>query len=393
MNRINELIEQGFPEAVRWRRMFHMKPELSYTEAETSRFIADRLQEWGLEVRTGVGGHGVTGLLRGGKPGPTVALRADMDALPIQDEKQCEYASQVAGIMHACGHDGHISALLLAARSFAALREELPGSVLFLFQPAEEQSPGGALPMIEAGALDGVDAIYGVHLWTPFPAGTVASAAGALMASADEFVIEIAGRGGHGGLPHEAVDSIVAASHLVVNLQTIVSRNINPAEPAVVSIGSIHAGQAFNVIAERCVLNGTARSFNEQVREEIQQRIGQMAEQTCALFGAKAKIDYIWGYPPVVNPEAEANRFFKVAEREFGESRVMKSPLIMAGEDFAYYLKKIPGCFMFVGAGAEQNAVYPHHHPKFDIDERAICQSAILLSQMALDFLAEAQAR
>lgn len=377
-----------FPDMVAWRRHLHRHPELSYEERHTSVFVAERLAEWGAAVRTNVGGYGVEGTIHGSLPGPVVALRADMDALPIQDEKSCEYASTVPGVMHACGHDGHTAALLAVAKLLADHRESLAGTVKLLFQPAEELSPGGAAPMIADGALDGVDAVYGVHLWTPFPSGSVYSAPGAIMAAADEFTIRITGRGGHGGLPHETVDSIVVGAHLVVNMQSIVSRSIDPTQPCVVSVGKFIAGNGFNVIAESCYINGTVRSFDVGVRDRIVERLRQICAQTGEMFGADILLDYKPGYPPVVNDEAETERFFRVAGGLFGADKTHRSPLIMAGEDFAYYLNRVPGCFMFVGAGNKEAGITaPHHHPKFDIDESSMLQAAVLLASMALDYL------
>lgn len=387
---IEGLLKNEFPDMVDWRRHMHRYPELSYHETATSSFVADLLESFGLRVRRNVGGHGIVADLEGAAEGPTVALRADMDALPIQDEKTCEYASTVPGVMHACGHDGHTAALLGAAKILSTLKDQLRGNVRFLFQPAEELSPGGAAPMIEEGALDGVDAVYGVHLWSQFPVGSVYCKAGPAMAAPDEFVIEIIGKGGHGGLPHETVDSLMIGAHLVVNFQSIVSRNMNPVDQTVISVGSFHAGSGFNVIAERTRLNGTVRTFNQQVRERIKERIGKVTADTCSMFDAEFVLDYKFGYPPLVNHEEEAERFFRVANRIFNADQVKELPFIMAGEDFAYYLEKVPGCFMFVGAGNKEKGIQvPHHHPRFDIDETAIGQTAKLLIHMALDFMEE----
>lgn len=377
-----------YPEMVGWRRHLHRHPELSYHEEGTAAFVAGKLEEFGIQVTRNIGGYGVVGDLEGPRKGPRIALRADMDALPIQDEKACDYASTVPGIMHACGHDGHVAALLGAAKWLSERREELSGSVRFIFQPAEELSPGGAAPMIEDGVLDGVDAIFGAHLWTPFPAGGIYTRSGPLMAAADEFVLDIIGKGGHGGLPHETVDSLVVASHLVINLQSIVSRNLNPVEPGVISVGSFHAGSGFNVIAERASLNGTVRSFSPGVRAQAQDRVAKVTADTCSMFGADFELDYKLGYPPVVNHPGETETVFRVAAGIAGADQVQESPLIMAGEDFSFYLEKVPGCFFFVGAGnAEAGITAPHHHPRFDIDERAILLSARVLAALAADRL------
>lgn len=386
----SEKLRSWFSDMVQWRRHLHRHPELSYKEQRTSAFVADMLGGWGIDVTRNVGGYGVVGSIRGALPGPTVALRADMDALPIQDEKTCDYASTVPGVMHACGHDAHTSALLAVARLFAEKRHELAGEIRLLFQPAEEVSPGGAAPMIEDGALDGVDAVYGVHLWTPFPAGYVYSVAGPMMAAADEFTIRIAGRGGHGGLPHETVDSIMVGAQLVVNLQTIVSRSVDPTQPCVVSIGKFEAGNGFNVIAESCFINGTVRSFDMGIRDTVVERLERICAGTGDMFGADIALDYKPGYPPVVNDPAETERFFRVAASLFGADRTKRCPPIMAGEDFSYYLHRVPGCFMFVGAGnPEAGVTAPHHHPGFDIDESAMLQSATLLAAMAEHYMNE----
>ncbi|MEX2460910.1 MAG: M20 family metallopeptidase [Paenibacillaceae bacterium] len=388
--KIAEKINQWFPKMIEWRRFLHQHPELSYQESQIAAFVADHLLKLGLQVQINQGGHGVIGLLVGDLPGPTVALRADMDALPIQDEKKTVYSSQVPGVMHACGHDAHTATLLGLAYIFSEMQTTLAGTIKFIFQPAEEVSPGGALPLIDQGVLDDVDVIFGVHLWTPFPIGNVYCKDGAFMAAADEFSIEIQGKGGHGGLPHETIDSVLIGSQLVTSLQSIISRNINPTKPAVISVGSIHAGRSFNVIAERCSLLGTVRTFDTAIRDQIRDRVKDMSHLICEAYGARCKFEYKVGYPPVVNHSKEAERFFKVGGQVFGIEHALESPLIMAGEDFAYYLQKVPGCFMFVGAGNAELGVWaPHHHPFFDIDEEAMRNAALLLSGMTLDYLAQ----
>jgi amidohydrolase len=389
--KIAERLDRLFPDMILWRRFLHQHPELSYQESNTAAFVAGHLLKLGLHVQTGVGGHGVVGIIQGDLPGPTVALRADMDALPIQDNKTSEYASQVPGVMHACGHDAHTATLLGLAYLFSEIRSTLAGTIKFIFQPAEEVSPGGALPLIQHGVLEGVDVIYGVHLWTPFPVGKVYCKAGPMMAAADEFSIEVHGKGGHGGLPHETIDSVLIGSQLVTNLQTIISRNVNPTEPAVLSVGSIHAGKSFNVIAEHCSLSGTVRTFNSTIRDQIQKRMQDICDATLPAYGAQCEFEYKVGYPPVVNHGAEAARFFKVGAEIFGKEVTLESPLIMAGEDFSYYLEKVPGCFMFVGAGNAEKGVWaPHHHPSFDIDEEAMRNAALLMSGMVLNYLGTA---
>ncbi|WNS45775.1 amidohydrolase [Paenibacillus sp. MMS20-IR301] len=378
-------LEELLPEMVEWRRHLHRNPELSYQEKETSAYVADKLAGLGIEVKKSGAGYGLTGILKGNTPGKTVVLRADMDALAITEENGRDYASQRPGVMHACGHDGHTAMLLAAAAYYSARRGELQGEIRFLFQPAEEVCPGGAMGMIAEGVLDAADAVYGLHLWTPFPLGTVASAPGPLMASADEFFIDITGKGGHGGMPHRTVDSIVAGAALVTQLQSIVSRSVDPLRPAVVSVGTIQGGSAQNIIAERCRITGTVRAFDEETRYLIRRRIEELAAATAAAYGAEAKVDYLMGYPPLVNDEAEYSRFARVAPAALGaEANVMLMEKIMPAEDFSYYVKEIPGCFIFVGAGnPDKDAVYPHHHSKFDFDEDAMLYGAKLLVAMA----------
>ncbi|AIQ29444.1 peptidase M20 [Paenibacillus sp. FSL P4-0081] len=378
-------VEELLPEMVKWRRHLHRHPELSYQEKETSAYVGARLSELGIEVRRSGSGYGLTGILTGALPGRTVVLRADMDALAITEENGREYASQNPGVMHACGHDGHTAMLLAAAAYYSARREDIRGEIRFLFQPAEEVCPGGAMGMIAEGVLDGADAVYGLHLWTPFPLGTVGSAPGPLMASADEFFIDIIGKGGHGGMPHRTVDSIVAGAALVTQLQSIVSRTVDPLRPAVVSVGTIQGGSAQNIIAERCRITGTVRAFDEETRYLIRRRIEEMTASIAAAYGAEATVEYLMGYPPLVNDEAEFNRFYRVAPEALGEgATVMLMEKIMPAEDFSYYVKEIPGCFIFVGAGnPAKDAVYPHHHSKFDFDEDAMLYGAKLLVAMA----------
>ncbi|MGG4130924.1 M20 family metallopeptidase [Paenibacillus illinoisensis] len=373
---------------VEWRRHLHRNPEVSFHEEKTSSFVADMLESFGVEVKRHVGGHGVIGTIRGDKPGPVVMLRADMDALPIQDEKDVEYASQKAGAMHACGHDGHVSILLGTALYFSKHKADIQGEIRFLFQPAEELLPGGAVKVIADGALEGVDVIYGIHLWTPLPVGVAASKEGPLMAAADDFYIEIKGKGGHGGMPQSTVDSLVAGSALVMQLQTVVSRSVDPLRPAVLTIGTMQAGSAQNVIAESCKMSGTVRTFDEETRAEMKERVHRIVSQTGGAYGAQTEVNYIMGYPPVVNDKQETDRFFRKAVQVFGDDQVHTSPMLMPAEDFAYYLQQVPGCFMFVGAGnPDKDAIYPHHHPKFDFDEDAMQHAVKLFIAMATDYM------
>lgn len=376
-------IQETMGRVIEWRRYLHRHPELSYHEKETSAFVAKRLEEMGWKVRTGVGGYGVVADMDGASPGARVALRADMDALPIQDAKSVDYASTVPGVMHACGHDGHTSALLGTAELLAQTKGEWSGSIRLLFQPAEEIPPGGAEAMIKDGALEGVDEIYGIHLWSQFPVGTVQTVSGPIMAASDEFHVTIRGKGGHGGLPHQAIDALTIGSHFVVNVQSIVSRNADPIEPSVISVGSMHAGSTFNVIAEECTMQGTVRSMSSDTRMLLKRRIEEVLESTCRMYGAEYDLNYIMGYPPVVNHAPQTERVQRVASELFGDEAVVTCRPMMAGEDFSYYLENVPGCFLFVGAGTDQIRA-PHHHPMFDIDERSLEMSVRMLYSLAV---------
>jgi amidohydrolase len=334
----------------------------------------------------------VVGVLRGGQPGATVALRADFDALPIQDQKEVEYKSKVPGVMHACGHDGHTSQLLGLASVLAKHRQQFAGEIRFLFQHAEEENPGGAIQMVEDGAVDGVDAVFGVHLWSMFPVGKVFISPGPIMANVDDFVIEIKGRGGHGALPEQTVDSIVVGSQIVGALQTIASRNVSPLDHVVVTVGTFNAGDNNNVIADSCRLTGTVRTFLPEIRDLAEQRLIEVAKGTAALMGAVANVEYDRGYPAVINSEKESQIARQAALEAFGEERVLPMKPMMGGEDFSYYLGKVPGAYLFVGAGnPETLAAYPHHHPRFDIDESAMLIAAELLGRTALRYLEQHQ--
>ena len=379
---MNGTRKETMEKVIAWRRHLHRYPEVSYEEKETSAFVARELERHGWRVRTGVGGHGVVADLDGAAAGKRIALRADMDALPIQDQKQTEYASTVPGVMHACGHDGHTAALLGVAVRLAETKGDWTGSVRLLFQPAEEFPPGGAQAMIKEGALEGVDEIYGIHLWSQFPACTVHTAPGPIMAASDEFQLRIVGKGGHGGLPHQAIDAVQIGSHFVVNAQSIVSRNSDPILPNVISIGSFHAGTTFNVIAADCRMQGTVRTMTPETRTHLKERLESVLDSTCRMFGAEYELDYKFGYPPVVNHAGPTERALSLARDLLGEASVRICQPMMAGEDFSFYLEKVPGCFLFVGAGNDSIRA-PHHHPLFDIDERALQTSVDLLYDLA----------
>jgi amidohydrolase len=369
-------LEELFPELVEIRRDLHMYPELGFQEVHTPQKVAAYLQSLGLEVRTQVGERGVVGVLRGARANATsrtVALRADFDALPIQDEKEVPYKSRVPGVMHACGHDMHTATLLGTAKVLSRVKEELRGTVVFIHQFGEEKLPGGAKLMIEDGCLDGVDVIYGAHVWPTVPYGEVTMTEGYAMAAGDMFEIEVIGRGGHGAQPHTTVDSLVVGCQLVLNLQQIVSRRINPLEPAVVSVGSIHSGLAANVIPDSCIITGTVRAYSNEVRGIIRAEIERIAKATADGAGATINLTYRKGYDAVWNHPEQTRGVEQIAKQILGGERVRRVEPSMAGEDFAAYLQMVPGTFFWVGAGnPDIGAIYPLHHPMFDGDERAM---------------------
>jgi len=371
-------------ELIRWRRDFHRHPELSFQEHQTSATIRQFLEGLSLPARA-CAGTGLIGVLQGTPGGKTVALRADMDALPLVEEGAKEYISENAGACHACGHDGHMAILMGVARLLTRRRKEFRGRVVFLFQPAEEKLPGGARQMIAEGALDGVDAVFGLHLWQGLPTGTVACLKGAMMANTDEVAITVIGRGGHGSVPQAAVDPILVASHLVVNLQSIVSRNVDPLKAAVVTIGKMEGGSAPNIIPSQASLYGTVRTFDSEVQSLIEKRLGEIVTATCQTFQAAGTVKYDHGYPAVVNDDRMRELALEVAQRALGATSVKNIDPVMGGEDFAYYLQKVPGAFLFFGMG--DGMEFPHHHPAFDIDEKALPQAALLLSSLALEYL------
>ena len=377
-------IEAMAAQLVAWRRDFHRHPELAFEERRTSATVRKVLEECGIEV-TSCAGTGLRGVLAGALPGPTVALRADMDALSVAEETGAEYRSQNAGVMHACGHDGHMAILMGTARVLSRHRATLAGRVVFLFQPAEEDPPGGATRMIEEGALEGVDRIFGLHLWQPLPSGVVGLRAGALMAQADTFKVVICGRGGHASQPHLVVDPVLAASHVVVAAQSIASRFIDPQEPVVVSFTTVHGGRVHNIIPDTVTLTGTVRVFGAGVQRVVKERLRDVCEQTCRAFGATAEFEYEDGYPPVVNDAAMADLVTRVATRELGGARVVTMDPVMGGEDFAAYLQHVPGAFAFMGIGSP--ASHPHHSARFDIDEAVLPFGVRLMAAVALEAL------
>jgi amidohydrolase len=373
------------PSLVEWRRDFHRHPELAFEEHRTSQVLRDFLESCGIEVRA-CARTGLRGVLRGGQPGQTVALRADMDALPVTEIADHGYPSQNPGVMHACGHDGHMAILMGTAMVLASRRESLPGQYVFLFQPSEESSPGGAPLMIDEGALDGVDRIFGLHLWQPLPSGVVGLCAGPMMAQADEFEVTIHGRGGHASQPQAAVDPVVVASHVVVAAQTIASRFTDPLDPVVVSFTTIHGGRIHNVIPDSVVLSGTVRTLDLPTQRVVKARLAEVCDATARAFGATAEVHYHDGYPPLVNDAAAVEVVLRVAASEFGADKARAIRPVMGGEDFAYYLQKVPGAFAMLGTG--DNRPYPHHNARFDIDESVLPIGVRLMTSVALKMAA-----
>ena len=377
-------IEELTSQLVSWRRDFHRHPETAFEEHWTSSVLRKFLDDHGIPVQV-MAKTGLCGVLKGKPGGKTVALRADIDALPLKEDGDKEYISENPGAAHACGHDGHMAILMGVIEILCRRKDAFRGNVVFLFQPSEERIPGGAKLMIEEGALDGVDAIFGLHLWQPLATGVVGLVKGAMMAQPDKFTIRIQGKGGHGSMPHQTVDPILVASHLVVNIQSIVSRNVDPLKPAVVSFGTIEGGTIYNIIPDGVVLTGTVRSFESDVQELSENRLKGITDSTCLAFGATADFLYEKGYPPVVNDESMVDFVSRTASELFGERRVQEIDPVMGGEDFAYFLQEVPGAFMFVGMG--DGMEFPHHHPAFDIDEKALPQATILMTAIALDYL------
>lgn len=379
-----EKLANSYEDMVVIRRHLHMNPELSFKEEKTAKYIADFYADLGVEVRTGVGGNGVVARVKGGRPGKTVALRADFDALPIQDEKDVPYKSTVPGVMHACGHDGHTATLLQLAKAIHEMQEDLAGEYVFIHQHAEEYAPGGAISMIEDGCLDGVDVIFGTHLWALTPAGTVEYASGPAMAAADRIEFTIQGAGGHGAAPHQTKDAVVIGASLVMNLQQLVARRVNPIESAVLSIGSFMADNAFNIIADSAKLIGTVRTFDPDVRDLMENEIQRVVDGIALANDCTIEYEYVRGYPAVINHQAETEFLKTVADEILGTEAVTECQPQMGGEDFAYYLEKVPGTFFFTGA--KPDAPYPHHHPKFDIDESGMLVAAKVLGAAAIDY-------
>jgi len=381
---LKKVVDGLTSQIIEWRRDFHRHPEVAFEEHRTSSVIREFLESLGMPVES-FAKTGLRGTLEGKPGGRTVALRADIDALPLKEEGEKEYISQNPEATHACGHDGHMAILMGAAKLLSQKTDSFQGKVVFLFQPSEERIPGGAKQMIEEGALEDVNAIFGLHLWQLLPTGCVGIVKGAMMAQPDKFSIVVKGKGGHGSMPHQTVDPILVASHLVVNIQSIVSRNVDPLKPAVVSFGTVNGGTIYNIIPSEVSLTGTLRSFDSSIQSLAEERLKEITETTCKAFGAAAEFQYEKGYPPLVNDEDMADFVLEVAKSTLGEEKIKDIDPVMGGEDFAYFLQKIPGAFLFFGMG--DGMEFPHHHPAFDFDEKALPQATLLMTSLALEYL------
>lgn len=388
---IERLTREATADLVALRRDFHAHPELSFEEKRTSGIVARMLRQLGLEVREAVGQTGVVARLRGARDGKVVALRADIDGLPIQEENQVPYASQNAGVMHACGHDGHTAILLTVARILSLVRDQLDGEVRFLFQPAEEIA-GGAAAMLADGAFADPkpEAVFGLHLWNNLPAGKIGVRDGPVFANADEIDILIKGSGGHGAMPHQTVDPIVVAAQVVTALQTMVSRETSPLERAVVTIGSVHGGSTFNVIPPEVRLRGTVRTFTDSLQAQMRERIDQLVAGVTSGMRASYDFAYRAHCPAVINDAAMSDLARRVAIRVFGEDQVTIPDPTMGGDDMSLFLREAPGTYLLLGTARTSGAFQgPHHHPQFDIDEAALPVGARLLAETAIEFLAD----
>ena len=393
MDRLKADIDELVPDLVATRRDFHEHPEMAFEEVRTSNIVAQRLQALGIEVQKGVAKTGVVGLLRGTKQAgqaKTLAIRADMDALPIHEQNAIEYRSQIEGKMHACGHDGHTAVALAVADILSKRRDELAGNVKFIFQPAEEQI-GGAEPMVKAGAVDGVDGVIGLHLISYYPLGRVGVRSGPVFASANRYEINVMGKGGHAAMPDQTIDPIVIGSQIIVALQSLISRETSPFQPAVLTIASLHAGSAFNIIPEQAILQGTLRTYNEEHRQYLIQRIQEVAVGIASAMRGTCEVEWFDGCPACVNDPGMTELVRQAAEEAVGREAVDNNEAIMmmGSDDMGYFLQEVPGCYFLVGASnPAKEANYPHHHPRFNIDEDALPVAVEVLTRATLSYLA-----
>ncbi|WP_053368567.1 M20 family metallopeptidase [Bacillus sp. FJAT-27245] len=387
--KIKDAIRTYNDELIELRRKLHSEPELSFEEYKTTAFVCEYLENLGVSYRK-TEPTGVIATIEGGKQGKTVALRADMDALTVEElNKDLPYASKEEGKMHACGHDAHTAMLLIAAKALNDIKDELPGRIRLIFQPAEEVG-AGAKVMVEQGAMDEVDNVFGIHIWSQLPTGTVSCTPGPSFASADIFTVTFKGRGGHGAMPEDCIDAAIVASSFVMNVQSVVSRTIDPQQPAVLTVGKMAVGTRFNVIAENAVIEGTVRCFDPEVRDHIEQQLRNYAEHVAAIYGATAKVDYTRGTQAVINDVESAKLVQKTAAQAFGTGVIYHEKPTMGAEDFSEYMMKSPGSFALVGSGnLEKDTQWAHHHGKFNIDEDALATGAELYAQYAWVYLNE----
>ncbi len=394
---ISELSGSFRDEVVELRHHFHRNPETAWKEIETSDKIESLLREWGFkDIRRGFRGTtcGVVADLNTGREGPSIALRADMDALAIKEENSLPYRSEREGVMHACGHDSHMAILLGAAKVLYSIKDDLSGRVRLIFQPSEEggsttENYPGAECLIREGVLDGIDAIAGLHIWSPLKTGFISVRPGPLMSACDSWTVRIYGKGGHGAMPQDAIDPTLAATTFVNLLQTIVSREVDPKEIAIISVGKIITGSAFNIIPDSVEITGTVRTFNPKIQNNMPKMIQRIADGVSLALRCRAELEYTRFTPPTINDEGLTKRFIETAKSIIGEEGVQISPLIMVSEDFSYFQEKIPGVFFFLGCGnPEKGTDNPHHSPLFNVDDDALVVGVELLAGFAADFLA-----
>jgi amidohydrolase len=383
---IHQLVVEHKELVIRIRRDLHRIPETAYTEKKTSAYVAEHLRREGLEVQTGIATYGVVGLLNTGRPGPTLLLRADMDALPVTEDTGLPFASAHDGVMHACGHDAHVAMVLVAATVLNRVKDELNGTIKFLFQPAEE-GPGGAKPMIDEGVLENpqVDYSIGCHVWPQIPEGTIGVRSGPFMAAMDRFDIKIIGRSGHGAMPHLCVDALEVGTQVVSALQRISSRHMNPLEPAVVTVGMFHAGTAFNIIPGEAQLTGTTRTFNLDIWNSWAERLETVVRGVCESMGADFEMKFSKGYPPTINDDMMAEVVRRCAQKVAGEDKVVVPEQSMGGEDMSYFLQQSKGCFYALGVGRQEFT--PLHSNRFDLDENVLALGVETHCRIALDLL------
>ncbi|WP_078414713.1 M20 family metallopeptidase [Priestia abyssalis] len=390
MTMMHNLMEDVKDEVIGWRRYLHKYPELSFQEEKTAQFVYETLQTFGkLEISRPTK-TSVMARLIGQQPGKVIALRADMDALPIEEENDFDFVSQNSGVMHACGHDGHTAMLLGTAKILTQLKDQIKGEVRFLFQHAEELFPGGAQEMVKAGVLEGVDQVIGIHLASTVEVGKIGLCHGAATSGSDTFDIKIQGKGGHSSEPHLTIDPIAIGSQVINNLQHIVSRNLDPLEKLVVSVTKFQSGTAYNVIPDTAILSGSVRSLDPELRQQVPSLIKRIVKGVTEAHHASFEVDYHFGYSSVVNDDKVREAIEETIMDVWGEDTLMRLPALMSGEDFSAFSNEVPGCFIFVGAGNQNKGIiYPHHHPRFTIDEDALEMGVELFVQSAFRLLGE----